>query len=155
MGWHSDTDDTEHKEEWFVAVKIFLEHDGKLLIIKDKFNEWDLPGGRIRKDEFEKPLEGILKRKVTSELGEKVEYTLKGKPSIFMRHQRRERAPGNPLVKIFALGYEAEYLGGEIEFSSIHNTAQWVDIQTFKPEGILEGGWLKGVQEYLEMKRKA
>jgi len=39
----------ENKDLYFVAVKIFLEDkDGRLLITKDRFGDWDLPGGRLR-----------------------------------------------------------------------------------------------------------
>ena len=41
------------KDLYFVAVKLFLEDkDGKLFIFKDRFGEWDLPGGRLRINEF-------------------------------------------------------------------------------------------------------
>ena len=67
--------ESEQKDTYFVAVKIFLEKNGKLLIIKDKFGDWDLPGGRIKRDEFEKPLEDIIKRKMLEELGINLQYT--------------------------------------------------------------------------------
>ena len=41
---------TDQKDMYFVAVKVFLEKDNKLLILKDNFGDWDLPGGRIKKD---------------------------------------------------------------------------------------------------------
>lgn len=40
--------DIAQKDTYFVAVKLFLEKDGKLFIFKDKFGAWDLPGGRIK-----------------------------------------------------------------------------------------------------------
>src|ERR1700722_1007184 len=92
------------KDTYFVAVKVFLEQDGKLLILKDNFGDWDLPGGRIKKDEFEVPLDQIIKRKMSEELGDNIEYTI-GKPVVFMRHERQEAAPGNPTVRIFAVGF--------------------------------------------------
>ena len=55
---------TQEKDTYFVAVKVFLEQGGKLLILKDNFGDWDLPGGRIKKDEFSSPLEQILERKI-------------------------------------------------------------------------------------------
>jgi hypothetical protein len=39
----------QEKDTYFVAVKIFLEKDGKFLVMKDNFGDWDLPGGRIKK----------------------------------------------------------------------------------------------------------
>ena len=43
----------EERDIYYVAVKVFLEHNGRLLIIKDKQGDWDLPGGRIRTTELE------------------------------------------------------------------------------------------------------
>ena len=138
----------EQKDTYFVAVKVFMEKDGKLLIMKDNFGDWDLPGGRIKKDEFEAPLDEIIKRKMREELGESIEYEI-GEPVVFMRHERVENAPGNPTVRIFAVGYRGKLLGGEIKTSERHPELLWVDPNNFKPEDYFKGGWLKGVQEYL------
>ena len=41
------------KDLYFVAVKIFiLNNKGELLITKDKFGDWDIPGGRGTEDDF-------------------------------------------------------------------------------------------------------
>jgi len=138
------------KDTYFVAVKVFLEKEGKFLIAKDNFGVWDLPGGRIKKDEFETPLEDIIKRKMLEELGGDVVYSL-GKPIVFMRHERIEHAPGNPTVRIFAVGFQAELLSGEIKTSERHTEILWVDPKTFKPDDYFEGGWLKGVKDYLRI----
>ncbi len=136
-----------------MAVKVFLEHEGKLFIFKDRFGDWDLPGGRITKDEFNTPLEDVLRRKMKVELGENVEYSV-GEPLVFMRHERVESAPGNPTVRIFAVGYAATLKSGEIQPSAQHPEILWVDQNNFKPEEYFTGGWLKGVQEYLEKRTK-
>jgi ADP-ribose pyrophosphatase YjhB (NUDIX family) len=140
------------KDTYFVAVKVFLKKDGKLLILKDNFGDWDLPGGRLKPDEFETSLEDVIKRKMAEELGDKVHYTI-GKPVVFMRHERQEVAPGNPTVRIFAIGYEGALTGGEIKTSERHPEFLWVDPATFQPEGYFKGGWLKGVQEYLRLEK--
>jgi len=141
----------EQKDTYFVAVKVFLLREGKLLILKDNFGQWDLPGGRIKKDEFDIPMEDIVKRKIREELGESIIYCI-GKPIVFMRHERTEHAPGNPTVRIFAIGYEGEMTGGEIKLSERHTEMLWVDPKTFEPEKYFEGGWLTGVNEYLKLK---
>lgn len=140
------------KDTYFVAVKIFLEQEGKLLILKDNFGDWDLPGGRITKDEFETPLEDIMKRKIREELGNDIRYVI-GKPIVFMRHERQEVVPGNPTVRIFAIGYEGIFEGGKIRTSERHPEFLWVDVKSFKPEEYFKGGWLEGVKEYLTLKR--
>lgn len=139
------------KDTYFVAVKVFMEKDRKLLIMKDNFGVWDLPGGRIKPDEFETPMEDIVKRKLREELGDEIKYEI-GKPVIFMRHERIEHAPGNPTVRIFAVGYEGKLLSGEVKLSQRHTELLWVDPKDFKPEEYFQSGWLKGVQEYLAKK---
>ncbi|KKU52859.1 MAG: hypothetical protein A3H69_02090 [Candidatus Sungbacteria bacterium RIFCSPLOWO2_02_FULL_47_9] len=142
----------EQKDTYFVAVKIFLQKDGKLLILKDNFGDWDLPGGRIKKDEFEKPLDEIIKRKMSEELGNDITYAI-GKPVVFLRHERVEASPGNPTVRIFAIGYEGALESGEVKTSERHPEMLWVDLFSFRPEDYFKGGWLKGVQEYLSIVR--
>jgi len=141
------------KDTYFVAVKVFLERDGKLLILKDNFGDWDLPGGRIKKDEFEVPLEQIIERKMREELGGDIKYTI-GKPVVFMRHERQEATPGNPTVRIFAVGYEGTLTSGEIKTSERHPELLWVDPKDFRPEQYFKGGWLKGVEEYLALQKR-
>lgn len=142
---------TQEKETYFVAVKIFLEKEGKFLVLKDNFGDWDLPGGRIKKDEFEVPLESIITRKMSQEVGIEVQYEV-GKPLLFLRHERAEASLGNPTVRIFAVGYPATWKSGEIRLSERHTEMLWADPKTFKPEDYFKGGWLKGVQEYLAIR---
>jgi ADP-ribose pyrophosphatase YjhB (NUDIX family) len=147
--------DLKNKDLYYVAVKLFLENDGQLFIFKDAWGDWDLPGGRIRKHEFETPIEDVIKRKMHEEVGEQVVYEL-GQPLVTMRHERIEQLAGegeNPRIRIFAVGYEADLLGGEPRIGDHHTEMKWVDIKTFKPEDYFTGGWLKGVQDYLEVKR--
>lgn len=143
---------TDEKDSYFVAVKVFLEKDEKFLIIKDGFDQWDIPGGRIKKSEFNTPLEQIVARKMSEELGNKFTYALR-KPVVFMRHERVESMSGNPTVRIFAIGYQATFEKGEIHLSSHHTEMLWVDVNDFRPGKYFTGGWLKGIQEYLALHR--
>jgi 8-oxo-dGTP pyrophosphatase MutT (NUDIX family) len=138
------------KDLYFVAVKLLLRDGDKLLITHDIFGDWDLPGGRIRKDEFDKPLEAVIERKIKEELGPGVRYEL-GAPKVFFRVERAEHSLGGEKVRIFAVGYEAKYLGGEVGLGDHHDRMEWVDINSFEPEAYFTGGWLKGVQEYKEL----
>lgn len=135
------------KDLYFVAVKLLLRNGDKLLITHDIFGEWDLPGGRIRVDEFNKPLESVIDRKINEELGPEVNFEL-GKPTVFFRVQRIEQ-PGDRQTRIFAIGYEAKYLGGEIKLGKHHDKMEWVNINLFQPKKYFTGGWLLGVEEYL------
>ena len=140
------------KDLYFVAVKLFLRDGDRLLIIHDIFGSWDLPGGRIKKDEFEKPLESVVERKVREELGKEVRFEL-GEPKVFFRHERQEVGLAGKTVRIFAVGYDAKYLGGNIKLGDYHDKMEWVNLKNFKPEKYFTGGWLAGVQEYLGKKR--
>ena len=139
------------KDKYFVAVKVFLEKDGKFLVMKDNFNDWDLPGGRIRPDEFETELKDIVARKMKQEVGPDLRYEV-GRPIVFMRHERIEHAPGSPKARIFAIGYQAKWLSGEVKMSERHVEMIWANQKTFKPEDYFTGGWLKGVREYMSLR---
>jgi 8-oxo-dGTP pyrophosphatase MutT (NUDIX family) len=140
------------KDTYFVAVKLFLERDGKLFIFKDKFGAWDLPGGRIKKHEFDTPLPDVIHRKMREEVGEAVEYDVEDRPIVLMRHERVEASPGNPTVRIFGIGYKAQWKSGEIQLSEAHTEMLWVDPANFEPADYFTGGWLKGVEEYLAVR---
>ena len=144
--------DTKSKDLYFVAVKLFLRDGDKLLITHDIFGSWDLPGGRIKKDEFDKPLESVIERKIDEELGGEVKYEL-GQPKIFFRVERLEHS-SQEMVRIFAIGYEAKFVNGVVKLGDHHDQMEWVNVNKIKPENYFTGGWLTGVQEYLEQTRK-
>jgi len=56
------------KDFYYVAVKVFFEQKGRLLILKDRFGDWDIPGGRLLQSEFSAPLEKVIRRKIKEEL---------------------------------------------------------------------------------------
>ena len=141
--------ETPEKDLYYVAVKLFLRDGNKLLISHDIFGDWDLPGGRIRKDEFNKPLESVIERKINEELGAGVKYQL-GKPKVFFRVERQEHDLQGQTVRIFGVGYEAQYLGGMIDLGKHHDQMEWVDVTMFQPDQYFTGGWLAGVQEYIQ-----
>jgi 8-oxo-dGTP pyrophosphatase MutT (NUDIX family) len=144
------------KDLYFVAVKIFLEDEkGNFLITKDRFGDWDIPGGRLRQNDFDASLDDVVKRKISEELGPDISYTM-GDPIVFMRHERNEiLASGERQPRrIFAIGYETIYKGGAVKLGSNHTEYKWVSVSDFKPEEFFSGGWLKGVKEYMALKTK-
>ena len=145
--------DKYDKDLYFVAVKLFLRDGDKLLITHDIFEAWDLPGGRIKKDEFQAPLSSVIARKMREELGPNVTYDVR-EPTVFFRVEREEHGLNRQKVRIFAVGYEATYQGGEIKLGKHHDRFEWVDVQTFQPEKYFTDGWLAGVQEYLANQRR-
>jgi ADP-ribose pyrophosphatase YjhB (NUDIX family) len=139
-----------NKDHYFVAVKIFLQDaSGRLLITKDRFGDWDIPGGRLRENDFDAALPDVVARKLKEELGDSVLYEL-GEPVIFMRHERDEILADGRREKrrIFAIGYKALYKGGEPKLGKNHERYEWVEFKSFKPEAYFKGGWLKGVKEF-------
>lgn len=140
--------DVKSKDLYFLAYKLFLRDGDKLLITHDIFGSWDLPGGRVRKNEFDAMPEVTIERKIKEELGPDVRYEL-GDPQVFFRVERLEHS-SQEMVRIFGIGYTATYLGGEVHLGDHHDRMEWVDVPTFKPEDYFTGGWLKGVQEYLD-----
>ncbi len=141
--------DISQKDPYFVAVKIFLEKDDCFLVLKDKFGDWDLPGGRIKKSEFNTPFLDIIARKMCEEVGDAIQYNVMPLPDILMRHERVEASPGNPTVHILGLGFRATYLAGSVQLFDSHTEYLWADKNNFIPENYFTGGWLSGVSEYL------
>ncbi len=139
-----------NKDTYFVAVKVFLlDSEGNFLITKDQFGDWDIPGGRLREQDFNIPLDLVVERKIKEEIGESVKYRL-GDPVVFMRHERNEILPSGDKDRrrIFAIGYTAQYQGGEINLGKSHNQYEWVSVKTFEPETRFTGGWLQGVKDF-------
>lgn len=136
------------KDLYFVAVKLLLRDGDKLLITHDIFGSWDLPGGRIKKDEFKASLPSVIGRKMKEELGEDVKYTV-GDPIVFFRVEREEHGLNDQKVRIFAIGYEANLVSGNIVLGDHHDKYEWVDVKSLKPEDYFVDGWLTGVEEYL------
>lgn len=143
------------KDLYFVAVKLFiLDKYNRLLITKDKFGDWDIPGGRLRDVDFKVELKNVIARKMTEELGSEFKYEL-GKPVVFMRHEREEFLSDGKkeLRRIFAIGYEAKYINGEIKLGVNHEKYEWVALKSFVPEDYFTGGWLEGVKQFKNLFR--
>lgn len=145
--------DNKQKDRYFVAIKVFLEKNGSFLILKDSFGHWDLPGGRIKRNEFEKPLDQVLKRKMGEEVGRDVQYEIEPLPRILMRHKRNEPVGDEPEARIFALGYVGTWRSGDITLSPAHTEMKWAEVRDFVAEDFFEGGWLDGVRQYIELRR--
>ena len=135
------------KALYFVAVKVFFRNGKKMLIVHDVFDNWELPGGRIKLDEFKKPLEETVKRKIREELGDEIKYSNLKPTGTFFQVEREEKGQE---VHIFAIGFEAQYDGGEIKLQDVHDEMRWVDVETFEPLKLQNNDWMRGVQDYLD-----
>jgi 8-oxo-dGTP pyrophosphatase MutT (NUDIX family) len=143
------------KDVYFIAVKALLRDGDKLLVTHDIYDQWDLPGGRLKKDEFRADFRDVLARKIREELGDDVRYLVDENPSVFFRVERTEHLEtgGEIPARIFGLGFEAAYEGGEIKLGEHHDKAEWFDTNGFEPEKYLTGGWEVGVREYIEREK--
>lgn len=142
------------KDTYFVAVKALLRNGRDLLITHDIYGQWDLPGGRLRSDDFDASLDAVLERKLREELGDDFRYALRA-PSVFFRHERSEHSLDGQRVRIFAVGFEADFLGGSIELGPHHDQYLWVDAATFSADDYFVDGWLKGLRTYQQRLRSS
>ena len=144
----------ENHQNYHVAVKAFIRNGDKLLVCKDAFfqnesvAEWDLPGGRINKEEFEANFDDILKREIIEEVGD-IKYKNNG-PAVIFRHRRPEqRLEGKPVINILMIGFDVEYLSGDINISGEHTEYKWLPIEELnEAEKYFVGGWLEGIKKY-------
>lgn len=146
-------DKSADKDLYFVAVKALLRNGEDLLITHDVYGQWDIPGGRLRSDDFDVPLEAVLERKLREELGDKFRYEL-GARRVFFRHERSEAGLDGRRVRIFAVGFEADFLGGEIRLGPHHDRKLWVEAVSFPVHEYFVDGWLEGLRSYQQRLRE-
>lgn len=103
-----------------ISVKaVIKDKDGKILLIKEKNNNWELPGGGL--EHGEEPHKGLA-REIKEELGCEVTW-ISDKPVGFWTLQTES------YVETYAfVGYEAK-IEGEINFSDEAEEIGW-----FSPE---------------------
>lgn len=136
------------KDEYLVAVKLLLFDGAKLLVLKDQWGSWDIPGGRIRKDQFKTPLPEVLREKINVELGPNVQYKL-GEIKTTLRLERQEIGRGGKKVRIFAVCYEGKYLGGSIAEGEYMPHHEWIDFASANLEGYSDGdSWVVKLKQY-------
>lgn len=144
---------SRQKDNYLVAVKLLLRDGDKLLVTHDIYGQWDIPGGRIRKDQFNTPMEQILHDKIFEELGNEIKYEL-GEVKATFRVEREEVGRGGEVVRIFGVGYEAKYLGGHIELGDVHDKYEWIDLTSVNLEDYkTKSGWVHLLDEYVESVR--
>lgn len=136
------------KDVYFIAVKALVRDGNKLLTTHDVFNSWDIPGGRIKKDEFQKPLKDVLRRKLGEELGDGFRYEIGEIVANFS--VERYEVGIDTTARIFAVGYEVRYIDDDIVLGHNHDKYEWVDMETFKPRLLFKDGWEIGLESYMK-----
>ncbi len=128
-----------------ITQKAFIRKGNLLLVMRDKKSgEGDLPGGRMNQDEFFEDWIVSLKRELEEELGNSMK--IKISEEVVLIHKHRVNLGNHPCV---ILGYDCEYISGDIKISDEHDFFEWVDIKTFKPETFYSEYMLEAVSKYL------
>jgi 8-oxo-dGTP diphosphatase len=128
-----------------ITQKAFIRKGDLLLVMRDKKSgEGDLPGGRMNQNEFFENWIDSLKRELEEELGTSMK--LKISEDVVLIHKHRVNLGNYPCV---ILGYDCEYISGEINISDEHDFFEWVDIKTFKAETFYSEYMLEAVSKYL------
>lgn len=135
------------KGQFYVAAKVLLRDKDKLLLLHDVFSDWDLPGGRILPSEFGGDIQNVVRRKMHEELGPDIQYELGGIDTYF-QVTRTEHDTGNE-SQIFAVGFTACYLGGNIQLGNNHDRYKWVQMSNLNPSEYFKHGWETGVERYI------
>ncbi|BFT94239.1 MAG: NUDIX domain-containing protein [Minisyncoccus archaeiphilus] len=148
---HNNKKSNNMKEVDFyqVSLKLLLKDDsGAILILKAKEGDisegyYDLPGGRIDKDEFNKDFVDIMRREVEEELGG-VDVIFNQFPVAISRNTNTKT--GNRILHLF---FEAQYQGGEIRISDEHLSYSWIKLGEVNLEEYFTLGILDGVRMYV------
>jgi 8-oxo-dGTP pyrophosphatase MutT (NUDIX family) len=111
---------------YFVGQKAFIKKDGKTLVIFDRTQRVDFPGGRIQCGEND--LFESLKREVREEVG--LEIFVGGPCAVWTT-----RFPEGHLhagTDILLIAYSCSWVSGDVVLSEEHGTYRWVDASTYR-----------------------
>lgn len=132
-----------------ITQKAFIRKGNLLLIMKDKKSgEGDLPGGRMNQKEFFEDWLESLNRELQEELGNNIQININ--PEVILIHKHMVNLGKYPCI---ILGYDCEYVSGEIQISEEHDFFQWVDMNTFQASDFFSEYMLEAVQKYISWTR--
>ena len=140
-----------------VSLKlVFKDKDERILILKMPENSsmagfYDLPGGRIKKEEKESPFLEIIKREIHEELGNKIIYKIFETPVAIGRHTYISKLT-NKKQYIFWVLFEGRLDGGKIILSNEHEDYDWVNLNKKNYKKYFIKGPLEGMTNYLTHK---
>lgn len=143
------------KDLYQISLKLLLKNAaGETLILNAHPDGtyaafYDLPGGRIDEPEIHTPIEDILRREVSEELGA-VTFTCKQKPVALGRHVvPAELSPNGKELHVMYIFFEGTMTGGEITISEEHIGTRWVDLRSCNLKELFISGILEGIEQYL------
>ena len=82
------------------------------------------------------------------ELGDNFQIRIGAEVSLV--HKHRVNLGNHPCI---ILGYDCEFVSGDIQISEEHDYFEWVDIHTFKPNTLFSEYMLEAVEKYLSRVR--
>ncbi|OGF20938.1 hypothetical protein A2Y83_01700 [Candidatus Falkowbacteria bacterium RBG_13_39_14] len=140
------------KDFYQISLKLILKNSRDEILVLKALDTgtyagfYDLPGGRINKDEFNLPFEKILRREIKEEIG-KVSFKLTSiQPAALGRHKIEGR--GNE-IHILYLFFEGRYIKGNIKISEEHSSYDWLDLEKINLKKYFKSGILEGVEMHL------
>ncbi len=137
------------KDFYQISLKIILNNKkGETLILKSHSTgtfkgKFDLPGGRVEDNEFEKPIEKIIAREIKEEIGN-VKFKINLKPAGIGRYITAKRK-----TRIFYILFEAKYQSGKVKISEEHMDFKWVKLNKNNIGKLFHKSLLEGVKMYL------
>lgn len=147
----------KEKDLYQVSLKLFLKNKkGDILCLKGA--EWgsfagyyDMPGGRIDSDEFEKDFLEILKREVIEEIGSN-NFIINPTPFAISRHLIPASLTKNGKdIHVLLVFYKGDYNGDEINISSEHEGYKWINLKEIDLEKYFKSGILEGAKMFLNV----
>ncbi|NRH20718.1 NUDIX hydrolase [Candidatus Gracilibacteria bacterium] len=119
----------KNEERFLVATKCCILVQGKILILGEKVQDtihWELPGGKISKQDKEKEIISSLEREVLEELG--LNLSPQDTPKIFHIQKSYEKAfHSDDILPFIFICYliELDYFP-EISLSDEHTIHRWI-----------------------------
>ena len=134
-------------EQFQISVKLVLHNKaGDVLVLQahdgDFTGPWDLPGGRINKDEVSLNMSEIIHREIEEEIGA-IEYTLDEQPKAVGKATKIDGTSTMYLI------FEGNYLEGEVRISTEHRSYKWVKLENINPTELFANGLLEAIINYL------
>ena len=136
--------ENKDKINFRLAVKAFIVHNNKLLVVKRSKDDiqmpniWELPGGRLNPGED--PFLGII-REVREETG------LYIKPLLPMSINHFQRDDGQTITMIVSF---CKPIGGRLNISHEHQDIEWIDLNIAKEK--ITKFYFKDIDYYNKMK---
>jgi 8-oxo-dGTP pyrophosphatase MutT (NUDIX family) len=137
-----------------VSLKAIIKNKmDEYLILKASSNRWfkgfwDLPGGRINKDEININFHKLIDREIKEEAGTSVKYKLRLDPVSLSKY----KFP-NGACTLYIL-FEAKYISGKIEISEEHSEYQWQKLNKQNVKKLFHGSLKELMFNYFDWNNK-